>query len=721
MAAAAVLATVRSGGAAAAQTVGAQTVGTVRVEVRSDGAPVAGAEVVVGTVTVLSGANGIVEVPVPPGVVPVTVIREGFLPLSSTVNVTPGGSASLVFELEENPDYEEAVIVTATRTDTRLEDQPMRIEVVPGEEVQEKIMMTPGDISMLLAETNGLRVQTTSPSLGGASVRIQGLRGRYTQVLADGLPLHGGQTGSIGLLQIPPMDLGQVEVIKGVASALYGMSAVGGVVNLVSRRPPAEGRERELLVNGTSHGGADIVHWRAEPLGERWGYTLLGGAHVQRRSDLDADGWTDLPTYRRVMVRPRVFWDNGGGTSLLVAVGAMGERRRGGTTPGGRAPDGRPFAEDLETRRFDGGSVWRRPAAGGVFAVRGSATTQHHTHTIGPVMERDRHLTLFGEAALTKPAGRHTWVVGAAVQQDRYRSRDVPRFDYAHHVPGLFVQDEFSATRRLTLSGSARVDHHNVYGTFLSPRLSALVRAGDAWRVRVSGGRGYFAPTPFTEETEAVGLAALAPLGPLEAERADTLSADVTWARAPFDITATFFGSRVHDALMLTTPMAQPFPLQLVNVRGATVTRGTELVAHLRREGLDLIVSHMFLWATEPDPALGGRREVPLNPRHTASIDLLRQIGPARIGVELFYTGRQALEDNPFRDRGFPHVLYGGLVDWGIGRSRVYVNVENLGDVRQTREHPLLRPSRALDGRWTVDGWAPLEGRTLNAGVRWRF
>lgn len=97
--------------------------------------------------------------------------------------------------------------------------------------------MAPGDVSMLLAETNGLRVQTTSPSLGGASVRIQGLSGRYTQVLSDGLPLYGAQSGSVGILQIPPMDLKQLEVIKGVASALYGMSAIGGVVNLVSTAP----------------------------------------------------------------------------------------------------------------------------------------------------------------------------------------------------------------------------------------------------------------------------------------------------------------------------------------------------------------------------------------------------------------------------------------------------------------------------------------------------
>jgi outer membrane receptor protein involved in Fe transport len=100
--------------------------------------------------------------------------------------------------------------------------------------------MTPGDIAMLLNEAAELRVQPTAPSHGGASVRIQGLRGRYTQILFDGLPLYGGQAGALGALQVPPMDLAQVEVIKGAASALYGSTAVGGMVNLISRRPAPE-------------------------------------------------------------------------------------------------------------------------------------------------------------------------------------------------------------------------------------------------------------------------------------------------------------------------------------------------------------------------------------------------------------------------------------------------------------------------------------------------
>jgi outer membrane receptor for ferrienterochelin and colicins len=82
--------------------------------------------------------------------------------------------------------------------------------------------MRPGSIAMLMNETGGVRVQVTSPALGAANIRIQGMSGRYTQLLADGLPLYGGQTSSLGLLQIPPTDLGQVEVIKGAASALYG-------------------------------------------------------------------------------------------------------------------------------------------------------------------------------------------------------------------------------------------------------------------------------------------------------------------------------------------------------------------------------------------------------------------------------------------------------------------------------------------------------------------
>jgi hypothetical protein len=99
--------------------------------------------------------------------------------------------------LERQTAIEEHVTVSATRTDKRIEDQPMRVEVLDAEEIEEKQLMTPGDIVMMLNEMGGLRVQATSPTLGAASVRVQGMRGRYTRLrrvsraLTDGRALPG--------------------------------------------------------------------------------------------------------------------------------------------------------------------------------------------------------------------------------------------------------------------------------------------------------------------------------------------------------------------------------------------------------------------------------------------------------------------------------------------------------------------------------------------------
>ena len=160
-------------------------------------------------------------------------------------------------EAEVDQAADDVIIVQGTRRPRRVQDQPVRVEVLPREEIEEKAIMRPGNIATLVNETGGVRVQITSPALGDANIQIQGLEGRYTQLLADNLPLFGGQASSLGLLQIPPTDLGQVEVIKGSVSALYGASALGGVINLISKRP-GDTFEAEALFNVTSRNGQDL-------------------------------------------------------------------------------------------------------------------------------------------------------------------------------------------------------------------------------------------------------------------------------------------------------------------------------------------------------------------------------------------------------------------------------------------------------------------------------
>jgi iron complex outermembrane receptor protein len=143
-----------------------------------------------------------------------------------------------------------------------------------------------------------------------------------------------------------------------------------------------------------------------------------------------------------------------------------------------------------------------------------------------------------------------------------------------------------------------------------------------------------------------------------------------------------------------------------------------ELLARYRVEPVTITGSYVYTAAREEGPD-GRRRDVPLTPRHSAGIVAVwEEEGRSRIGVELYYTGRQALEDNPYRARSRPYLVAGVLGERRVGRARFFLNLENLGDTRQTRSDPLVRSVRAPDGRWTTDAWAPLEGRVVNGGVR---
>lgn len=691
--------------------------GTIAVEVRAGGSLIENAEVVVNGLTYRTDRAGTVRAPSPSGVVEVIVAKDGFVPTTMTIQVPPGGEQRVVVDLQPLPTIKEDVVVVAsTRTDRGLDDQPLRVDVLPREEIEEKMLMTPGDIVMMMNEMGGMRVQATSPSLGAASVRIQGMPGRYTRFLSDGLPLFG-EVGGLGLLQIPPMDLGQVEVIKGVASSMYGAGAMGGVVNLIARRPGSK-PVREFLINRSSRGGTDAVGFYGGPLSTQWGLTLLGGGHWQERMDVNDDAWSDLPRYARGVFRPRIYWDGGNGRTFFATTGITVEERAGGTAPDAVLPVANmPYLERLDTRRFDIGMVGQTPIRQRYFVTaRAAFSQQRHTHTFGEARERDRHEFAFGELSVRGAAGRHVWVVGAAVEHDAYRPTDLPRFAYQFAIPGAFVQDDVELASWLSLSASARLDHHSRYGAFLSPRVAALFRSG-RWNSRVSIGTGFFGPDALTEETEAAGLSRLTIPEPLRAEKGRSASFDVTRTDGPLSYTFTLFASRVQHPIQADRRVA----FSLINAAEIATNTGAEWLATLRHEPFALTGTYTYVRAREHD-ADRGRLDAALTPRHSAGfVGMWEREDLGRIGLEVYYTGVQRLEANPFSERSEPYVIVGLLAERQFGASRLFVNGENLTNVRQTRWQPLIRPDRAADGRWTVDAWAPLEGRNVNGGIRVRF
>jgi iron complex outermembrane receptor protein len=174
----------------------------------------------------------------------------------------------------------------------------------------------------------------------------------------------------------------------------------------------------------------------------------------------------------------------------------------------------------------------------------------------------------------------------------------------------------------------------------------------------------------------------------------------------------------IHDPI---TEQVTNAGIIVANAQGPTRTAGAELLARLRWRQVVVTGTYTLTRSTEIDGD-AVRDEVPLTPRHAAGVVAAwEEHGKSRLGVELYYTGWQRLDDNPYRSASRPFVVFGLLAERRFGRARLFVNAENLANVRQTRYDPLVRPTRSSDGRWTVDAWGPLEGRTINGGLRLSF
>ncbi len=139
--------------------------------------------------------------------------------------------------IEKEKYLEEVVVVASTRNNQRIENAPLKVEVLGHEEMDEESRITPSGVGSILGDISGVQIQQSSAISRNANIKIQGLDGRYTQILKDGMPLYDGFSGGFGILSIPPLDLKQIELIKGSASTLYGGDAIGGLVNIISQAP----------------------------------------------------------------------------------------------------------------------------------------------------------------------------------------------------------------------------------------------------------------------------------------------------------------------------------------------------------------------------------------------------------------------------------------------------------------------------------------------------
>lgn len=690
----------------------------VSVRVESEGLPLAHAVVHGETTAAETNAAGLARLTLPAGSHLVRVTLLGYAPDSALVVVAGGRDTTVHFILTAIPAELSGIVVTSARGAQRIESEPLRVEVLAGDDVAEKTEMRPSDLTKFLTEMAGIRVQQLSAATGASAVRMQGLRPRYTLLLADGLPLYGGSGSGLDLLQLPPADLRQIEVVKGPASALYGPSALGGMINLISKRP---GHEGDLLVQGTSERGSNLFGWSSRQVSDAWGYTAVTGAHVQDMRDMDGDGWADIPRVRRVEARPRVFIDWPSGRSMFITAGGTAEHRDGGIVPGRVGPNGSAYAESAVTRRGDVGIVAHRlTGAHGMVQLRSAVNVDDKDKTFGGASERVRRSTGFGELSYSNSSGTHDVLAGLSIELDRARVAEYSPIDFNFTTASGFAQDAWRVTERTSLTASARLDNHSRYGPFVSPRISMLRQLRKGWTARLSGTRGFYAPTPFVEEAEGLGVRRVRGFESLGVETADYGAFDVNGREGPMELNATAFASTVHHQVTSELDDSDG-TIKVGNSLADATARGVELFGVYDHEPLFITALYTFTEAREPlDAARDATRPAAYLPRHAGGVDITWEDAAhgTWIALEAFYTGKQPLDRDPFRSTGANYTVVGLLATQRVGRYKLFANVENLTDARQTRFEPLLLPVPRATGEWTTPVWGPLEGRVYSVGLR---
>lgn len=669
--------------------------------------------------TVISDEAGLIAIAgIPDGKQTFTISFIGLAPQTLTYNFPLDIREPVVIILQHEDDEEEEVVVTATRTSRTIAHTPTRTEVISGEELDEKANMKPGDIRILLNESTGIQTQQTSATSFNAGIRIQGLDGRYTQILRDGYPLYAGFAGGLSILQIAPLDLQQVEVIKGSASTLYGGGAIAGLVDLVSKKPREE-RELSFMTNVTSARGLDLSGFYSEKYGKT-GLTVFASRNTNGPFDPAGIGLTAIPKFERYTVHPRLFL-YGKKMTADIGVTYITEDRTGGNVDYIKN-GGSGFFETNNTDRVT-------TQLGITYPLGEHATLQfknsysHFNRNIAiPTYQFEAlQQSSFSELTWNRRGEKTDWVAGVNFLTDdlkeQQRSVD-PLRDYHYNTFGIFVQNLWPVSEQVILETGLRGDYVKEYGLELLPRISAMWKIAPAITTRLGGGFGYKTPTPFTEESERIQFRHVLPIDTRRSENERSVGGNWDFnyrtAIGPVSVNLNhlFFYTRLNRPLILEEIAGQ---LAFRNATGHIDTRGMETNLRLVYRDFKLFIGYTY---TDANTHYEDIQEwMALTARHRLNNVLIYEVhGKLKLGLEAYYYSPQRLNDGKM---GRAYWLTGFMAEKLWEKFSVFINFENFTDTRQTRFDSIYTGS--IDDPVFRDIYAPVEGFVVNGGIKIRL
>lgn len=619
--------------------------------------------------------------------------------------------------LEPEAEEMQEVVVTSTRTNSRIEDVPMRIEVIGNEEVTEEENIKSANVSKLLLESPAVQAQQTSSVNGNISFRLEGLDGKYTQMLKDGFPVYGGFAQGLSVLQIPPLDLQQVEIIKG-SSSLYGSDAIAGIINFVSKQP-TEDREMTLLVNQTSQSGTDLNGYFSQRWG-KFGMTFLTANNFQQAIDVNKDGFSDVPKSSTYSLSPDFFYYFDPKTTLNFGVDATIDHRKGGDMKvlNNQSDSLHRFFQDNISDRVSGHLKFEKQIEeNSSFTFKNSVSWFKRALNEPTTAFSGQQLSSFTEAGYNFKTGDHQWVVGADFLTQKFTEDSTKshlKRDYNYMTTGIFAQDDYKPTDKLVIEAGLRADYQNKFGFFFLPRLALKYQFSDQLYVRAGSGFGYKVPDIYSTASEQEGINNIQPLSAnVQAERSIGGNLDINYKlpisdESSLTFNQSFFTTQISHPLVLDS-------LTFVSENKPIVSSGFESDLRYNLDEFQIFLAYTYVNAQRKYDI--NQPFVPLTPQHKLNLDIIYEVEDNfSVAFEGYYVSSMYRDGDT---KTQPYCTIGLIAQKHFRHFTLIANAENLTDVRQSRFESIVLPP--VQNPTFRQLYAPVDGRVFNVAIRYDF
>jgi iron complex outermembrane receptor protein len=686
-----------------------------------------------GTFTNKNGEFSIKNIPAGTYTLHITAI--GYSPVQTQIVLRSLDSLFISIALQPKEIESDEVVVTEARTGRRIDDVPTQIEVLPAADLDESITVGISSARMVLGEIPGIMAQVNSSSIGSATVRIRGLDGRYTQILQDGIPSFGGINMNFSVLLLPPLNLRQLEIIKGSAAGLHGADAVGGMINYITRIPEKTSPEATVVATASSIGGVDVGGFYGQLFGDM-GFSLHATANTQPKRDIDGDKFIDVPLQQRFSINPKFLW-NFSHSKWTITGSYTHEKRFGGEIS---APENFTMGTDslfstaLTTRRFDiSNSFLHTLNDDSRILINGALARTERTSFQKTTPFNGNETTLYADAEWTVHSHLLLWTVGIAAKNQSFNETTSDILTHANRSYNFttlsgFAQAEYAVSSLLTALASARIDNHSLYGMQILPRLSLMLRPTDRLTIRAGVGTGWRAPTIFDETAEERNFRGVPAISLSKGEQSIGYTFDTEYKIIAAEWIIT---TNLNLFSMVLNNRATLSPIDSFvdnrnqiftwNSVGALTSRGAEVITEVKHDDLSLFFGYTFADVSENNQGTTLRKD--FSPLHFINAAVLWELpNTIRIVSDFMLQSPQNLPTNPYSSTSQTVITWGGSVEVWIGRGfSLFVNVENALDARQTRSMPLYigSPRSAnFNGNFV---WGPVEGRVASIGVKYKI